>query len=154
MKITQEEFKRLYDDNITKKDYDHIIEKINHRVDEIVRSLYSFDNREWYDYDNCNYDSENSGGYFDRHDYCDYIGLGGQWVGLPAPYEYEIPTEWLWKDFKQEFKLEVKKHKNELNQKKKREKEQREKRKKEKDKLVNSIKNKLTKDELKIVKFK
>ena len=58
MKITKEEFDSLYSNNITKKNYDIIISKIDERFSEIIRKIIPNLNRKgWYDYGNCDYES-------------------------------------------------------------------------------------------------
>ena len=156
MKITKREFDSLYSDDITKKEYDRIIDKIDSRFSEIVLTLKpDLRKKGWYDYGNCSYDSEESGGYFDTQWYKDEIEIGGEYAYLPDPYGEYIPTRWLWEDgFEVEFSKEVAGHKKALELKKKKAKETAQKRKLEKVKLRKSIEKKLTKEELKIIKFK
>ena len=62
----------------------------------------------WFDYGNCNYESENSNGYFDIDEYKEDISVGGE-CSLPDPYgcDYGFPTRWLWEDFEEEAKKEI-----------------------------------------------
>jgi len=77
-KITQEEFNRLYSDDISKKEYDAIIAKIDARFSHIMLTLVPSLKKKkgWFDYGNCNYDSEVSGGFFDPEDYKKFIAVG------------------------------------------------------------------------------
>lgn len=156
MKITKEEFDKLYTDDITKKEFDRIIRKIDDRFGEIYLTLNpDIKKRGWFDYENCNYESEVSGGYFDHIEYKEYIGIGGEYSELPMPYEYEIPTRWLWEEnFGVEFKKEVSEYEKTIELKKKKVKVAEDKRKLKKEKLQKSIAQKLTKEELKIINFK
>lgn len=134
MKITKKEFDLLYSDDITKKKYDEIIGKIDKRFFEIVNVITRKKGQhapKWFDYGNCDYETENSNGHFDIINYKDNIKVGGEWVSLFEPYVNSFPTRWLCEDFEQEFKDEVE----------------------EKD-IRNSIESKLTKEEMKYVMFK
>jgi hypothetical protein len=155
MKITKKEFDSLYSDNITKKEFDRIISKIDNRFSEIVLTLKpSLRTKGWFDYENCNYDSEESGGYFDL-DWCkEVIEVGGEYSELPEPFSCGFPTRWLWEDFEVEFAKEVAGHKKALELSKTKKKQTAEKLKIKKAKLRKSIERKLTKEELKVIKFK
>jgi hypothetical protein len=154
--LTKDEFMRLYDEYISKKDYDNIIYKITHRVREIVLTMVKpHTNRFWWDFDNCNYDSDNSDGFFDPAKYREGIGIGGENVNFPEPYDCDpgFPTRWLWDaEFEKEFKKEVEKYKEEEASAKANAKEKA--RKLYRASLAEQIKAKLTPEELKIVKFK
>ncbi len=50
MKITKTEFDKLFDDSITKKEYDSIIKKIEARISEIIKEMAT--RFGWYDFDN------------------------------------------------------------------------------------------------------
>ena len=154
MKITKEEFEKLYDENISKKEYDSIINKIDERFGEIVKHIAKKHPNMWYDYGNCDYYSEDSGGYFDPEDYNEFIEVGGEWVNIPEPYNDSFPTSWLWEDFEEEFETEVKSYKEKKIKKKEAEKTKKQAKKAEKEKLIVQIKSKLSKEELKVIKFK
>jgi len=146
MKITQDEFLSLYSDTITKKNYDAILVKITDRFDEIIRkNSISF---QWWDYNN---ESEDRQGCFEpntnRAD--STIEFHGDFK-LPEPFDYRIPVRWLWEDYEEEFKAEVKKYQ-------KKEEEKKEKLKlvwENKKNLIKQIKSKLTKEELTLINFK
>lgn len=75
MKITKEEFYRfLNDDNISKKEYDIIEDKINKRFYEIALTIIGKENLSWIDYDNGDSTAEVDG-WFDRRIYADGIGF-------------------------------------------------------------------------------
>lgn len=155
MKISKEEFDKLYDENITKKEYDRIIEKINVRFSEIMTTLKpALKKKGWFDYGNCDYYSEESGGYFDPQVFKTDISVGGEHSNLKDPFSYCIPTRWLWEPFKAEYNREVKAFEAEEEKRKAKAKERRQERKAEKDKLIKSIKSKLTAEELRVIKFK
>jgi hypothetical protein len=152
MKIKKEEFDEIYNDNITKKRYNEIIEKIDKRFCEIVDFLIEkHDNRGWFDYGNCDF---NKDGYFDPDLYRTTIHIGGQHLEIPLPYSYEIPTRWLWEDFKEEMKYGIEYFERKEKEKKLKEKTIKDKTKKKNKELRESIKSKLTKEEFSILKFK
>ena len=156
MKITKQEFDKLYDDSVTKKEYDAIITKIDARFGEIIVTIDPSINagRNWFDYGNNNYDSERNGGYFDPQFYKTEIDIGGENRGLPQPFGYSIPTRWLWEDFQEDFDAQIKAFNDAEEAKKSKAKGKAIKNKKYHEKLRKSIKSKLTAEELKIVEFK
>ena len=154
MKITKKEFNSLYSDDITKKEYDNIIVKIDRRFSEIMIALLSNPTKGWFDYGNCSYDSEESGGFFDPKRYEEGISIGGEYSELPEPFLDEFPTRWLWEDFQVEFTKEVTEHRKVLRLARTKRKESSEKLKLKKAKFRKSIEKKLTKEELKAIRFK
>lgn len=158
--VSKEEFESLYTDTITHKNYDLIVNRIGHRVTEILTSLGIYRaTGSWWDYDNCSYDAEESGGYFDTERYRETIGIGGENLHFPEPWRWDyplgIPTRWLWeKGYKKEFNARIKEF--ELSERKARAKKDKQKKdaKKNKEKLMKSIKSKLTKAELKLLGIK
>lgn len=159
-RVTQEEFEKLYSDTITKKEYDEIIQKIDERFSEIIYLICpALKKRGWFDYGNCDYRSEDSGGHFDPQRYKVNIKVGGENVTLPEPWgwEYQIPTRWLWSnnevviaDFQREIDDYKKQQQKEQDKKRKRQ----EKKEQQREQLRRSIKDKLTKEELKVIQFK
>jgi hypothetical protein len=165
MKITKEQFDKLYDKNILKSEYDYIIDLIDDRFAEICKIICPKHDRQWFDYGNCSYEGEDSNGYFDIKEYKEYIKIGGEYSCIREPYctKYEnaFPTRWLWEDFEEEFLKEVRKFEEETLKRKEQIKEKREKKKQEKIEFAKTkpkfqliIKSKLTAEELKYIKFK
>ena len=157
MKITKQEFDTLYSDDVTKKQYDAVIAKIDQRFGEIIITLmpnFHKNRQGWFDYDNCSYDSDVSGGYFDPQAYQERIAIGGKWDGLPAPFEYEIPTKWLWEDFQEDFDAQIKAYKEAEALQKAKLAIVASKKKESKLQIIEAIKSKLTPEELKLVSFK
>ena len=151
MKIDRKDFEALLDENISKKRYDEIIESIDQRFWEIMIKLCS--KLEWADYAN---GYRNRNGEFCPQEYREEIEVMGAFI-MPEPYSSSMsfPTRWLWEDtFKQEFDKEVKAYKDSEKVKKAQAKLKAQARKAEVEKLKASIKTKLTKEELRIVKFK
>jgi hypothetical protein len=150
MKITEAEFNKLYDANVSKREYDEIVSRIDERFYEIMATICpSLKRTGWVDYGNCNYDADDSGGWFDPDYYKEEIEVGGQFT-LPEPYNCgcSFPTRWLWEDnFKSEFDAEVEACKQEKEKKK-------ETLKSKKAEMRKVIEAKLTKEELKFIKFK
>lgn len=144
MIVTKQEFDSLYTDTITKKEYYRVIKKINKRMDEIVRGIAT--DLEWWDYGNAPSSADNGTGYFDDAAYKKDVEICGEF-SLEDPFNSHrlIPTSWLWEDFEEEYKKEVEKDRLIEERKKKK--------KKEPNTIRESIKNKLTAEELKYVKF-
>lgn len=160
-KITKEQFDELYLENITKKRYNELIELVTGRFSEIVL-LVNKKGVDWFDFDNCDYESEDSNGYFEPRDCRDVIGVGGE-GSFPAPFNSVsrgygfIRTRWLWTDddvVLKEYQTEVDKAKRELEAEKSVAKQKREELKARKAEMRKIIMAKLTKEELKYVKFK
>ena len=156
MKITKEEYYKLFTPDITKLRYDEIINKIDKRFAEIVLVIAKIDRlRGWFDYGNCDYDSEESGGWFDPEKYKFNIDVGGRGVKMPKPFDNcSFPTRWLWEDFEDEFKQAVYDAKMQDKQKKSEAAAAREDLKNRKAKMKEIITAKLTKEELKYITFK
>jgi|688.fasta_scaffold600328_2 hypothetical protein len=169
MTITKAEFDELSDPSVTKKRYDTIIAKINNRFLEIMKKISRLGtkgspwhaNAPWVDYDNCSYEKDGPSGYFDPERYYENISYVGGNLKTPEPWsdfgcdEGSFPTRWLWEEnFFEEFTREVTAHeKAELEKKQKllKQKGDREQKKKE---MKQTIMQKLTKEELKYIKFK
>lgn len=157
--ITQEQFESLYCDNITKKQYDNIIQQIDKRFVEICNvfcvKMKGYEDQAWFDYDNCTYEGDNSGGHFDEEEYREYIRIGGEWIDPPEGYDAEFPTRWLWEqNFEKELKETIKKHQQKNRAKKKKIKERKEAKKQRYQILHASIRKKLTPEELQVIEFK
>lgn len=157
--MIKKQFEKLSDKNITKLEYDEIISEITNRCDEIIKKIST--NFTWWDFENYDYDSHDSG-YFDLNSYQEEIGITGQFK-IPNPYGLHgyqgfccgFPTRWLWEDnWFEEFKKEVSKEKDFVQAEKERKKQLRIDRKKRYAELHKSIKEKLTKEELKSISFK
>lgn len=163
--ITKENIDSLLSDDITKKEYDRLIELINQRVDEIWKYILKVSNRKfgWYSFSNDHeYDNGNGsdGGYFDPKEDSEYITLIGDFNsfrGISEFYDYHngFPTELLWKtDWKEIIDHETSEAIRKDEEKKILEKSKILEKKERKEKLIESIKNKLTKEELSVIKFK
>ncbi len=155
-KILKEDFDVLYSGSITKNHYDEIIDAITNRVNYIVHKIakQTDRNRFWWDFDNCQYDSEKSGGEFDPKQYKENIGIGGEYFNFPEIYDEGFPTRWLWEDFEEEFAAEVQKAKGEKLSLKEKERQKRKIRKQRNEALQASAKAKLTPEEWKAVRLK
>lgn len=142
MKITKEEFESLSSNDITKIQYDLIILKITKRVEYIIRHIST--TFYWWAFGNADYYAEGDPGFFDVKDYKEYITVIGEFE-LKPPYNTcpEIPTRWLWEDFEQEFQREFDNYNKEE-----------EERKIKLNTLEQSIRSKLTEEELKAISFK
>ncbi len=159
-KIDKKEFDFLFSDEISKKKYDEIISKIENRTNYIVRKFST--KCEWWDFDNLGYESEKAG-YFNPESYKEYIGYSGE-LSVPSLFEYceefptnncpEFPTRWLWEDFEKEIEDKMSRAAGKKEEIKNRQKQKRLDRKQKLISLKESITSKLSKEELKAIKFK
>ena len=154
MKITQEQFESLYSSEILKKDFDAIISLIDQRFTEICQKFLIKKNKNyWFDYDNASYDDDGVQGVFDPDNYKTDIGITGEWIDPPEGYDFSFPTRWLWEDFEEELKTETEKAIGQIEKAKEKAKEKRLQKKANIKALQESIRQKLTKEELKAIKF-
>ena len=159
--MTKEEFDKIYDPNIPKRDYDALKEQIDMRFRKVVCLFNLKSKYGWFDFENGGYESDKQG-FFDENKYRKYIGIyGDRDIKIPEPYgrkgEYQIPTRWLWTsddDVKKEIATEVKKYKDEKELARAKAKLTRENRKKHLKDMKEVITSKLTKEELKCITFK
>jgi len=155
-KITKEEFELLYDENITKKQYDCIISKIDARFYEICKMCLVKTNSSWFDYGNCGYERDPVNGFFDPNEYKEYIIIGGEGLryidGMDLSEQF--PTRWLWEDFEEELKADNKADLAREEAKKQKAKQKREEKKIWKQKMIKQVKAKLTKEEFKFIRSK
>ena len=163
-KLSKDEYLKLYSDDTPKKEYDRIITKIDERFGEVVLLIHPTitSGRGWFVYGNYNYNDERDEGFFDPQEYENEISIGGE-CEFPEPYCFTnegngyIPTKWLWADNKEilkEFSQEIKKCKNEKLKEKKLAQQKRADLKERKSQFKQIIQSKLTKEELKYIKFK
>lgn len=161
--IKKEEFDELYKDDIAKKRYDAIIEKIESRVHEILHSLDMAKHIKlhWYCYENGSLEEEDMGGYFDPESCTEYIKLIGaikfkeHMEIFSGDEEASIPVRWLWE---QNYLEECSKARTDFDKKKNEEKlklsQEAKVHKEIKTKMIASIKTKLSTEELKFISFK
>lgn len=160
MKITKEQFDKLQSENISKKEYDEIIRLIDDRFGEVVSLVNK--NLVWFVYGNYDYNSADDEGWFDPKGFSEHISIGGE-GNFPEPFCYSdqgfgfIYTRWLWTDddvILKEYAAEVAEAKREREAAKSLAKQKREELKARKAAMKEIIKSKLTKEELKYIKFK
>lgn len=168
--IAKERVNKLCDYNISKREYDEIIDEINNRVSKIWREICKISKRrvKWHAFRN---DVElgagpiwraygSTGGSFDPRADVEFIELGGDYdydYDRDGDYAHGFYTRFLWTEdevWKQEVieTIESNKRKFEIEKQKKKEKELTVKA--ERDRIVAIIKSKLTKEELKYIRFK
>lgn len=153
--ITKEQFDSLYGDGISKKEYDNIISRVDKRFCEICKVFLKMTDKSqgWFDYDNLSYEFEVDGR-FDIHEYKEYIGIEGDYINAAPGYDLAFPTRWLWEDFENELKQTSKEYEQKEKTKKQKAAVYRKARKEKILALRASIENKLTPEELKVIKFK
>jgi len=164
--ITHEMVKELDSPDITHRRYTEILDLISDRVDVIWRYIMKVSNRKlgWYCFSTDIHAFDNSGngsdgGYFDPKRYNKFIELVGEFTCHYDNnfYEYNdgFPTELLWdENYKETILASINKSKEKFQKEKEKDKTTRLERGRKKDALIASIKTKLTKEELKLVKFK
>lgn len=154
-KINKEDFDKLYDEEITNKEYKRIINLIDIRVDEIVQKIskpYKNYSQVFYYYSNGEYDYDS--GNFDPEEYKENIKINYYEGFCIKPFDGEFPTRWLYEDFEEEMQQIIKNHEeyklSQMTQKQKKLLKNKEK----KDTMIQSIKSKLNSEELKFLKIK
>jgi len=149
MKITKEEFDALFLDDISKKKYDDIINRIEERVDEVWKNILKLQGKKlnWYDYDT---------GSFDPVSCKENITFDGEWSGrdYDVPYDDYIPTNFLWEDYEKEVLKDIQSYKDNKKIKELEAVSKRLELKERRKVMIVSIKSKLTKEELRFIKFK
>lgn len=150
---------------ITKAEYDEIIENISDRVHHIWSNLCKMNGRqiEWYAFSNDIEDHNGNGitgGHFDPYEHKDWIELIGDFDRIKAEeyiYNDGFPTKYLWTQ-DDKWKAEVIENYEYSINKAKLDKEAKKNGrlnlKNKKEEMKNIIKSKLTKEELKFIKFK
>jgi len=182
MFITKELVRKLNDENITKREYDAIVDEIGKRVDHIWKTLLKISNRKyswyafqndvllkisnrkysWYAFQNDVYADDGNGsdgGCFDPENDGDFIKLDGDFTrhSFDGDFIDGFPTRFLWTDddiWKSEVLNHIKQNKIKLDQEDRDKKKKAEAKKIERNKIIESIKSKLSKEELKYVSFK
>jgi hypothetical protein len=158
MMITKELIEKLSDENISKKEYDSIIAAIGDKVDEIWRFIIATSGRKlyWWAFSNdvsLGHGNGSTGGEFDPATDKDFIDIEGEnkWLDNEF-YEYNegFPTRFLWED----YRTEVTNHVEDTIKKKKEDAIKKNNETHAKKELVESIKKKLTPEELEIIHFK
>lgn len=156
-KLTREMVEKLRDEeNITKKEYDTTVKLIDERVDYVLTAILQTQKRSmvWWGYDNSNDDC--ASGHFDPFQYRNTIFLTGNIQGAidyRIPFANSFPTRFLWEDFENEVRESWKAY-TEAREKESREMmEGVERRKKKRLDIIESIKSKLTAEELDYVRF-
>jgi len=157
-KITKEEFESLLSKDISQEQYSKIIAKIDIRVDEICKKFFKkmkqkkamkwwYDNGSWQreNYSEatslavCRYSEVYVEGHFSPERYDNYIYIEGSNIKPPPGHEYFFPTSWLWEDFGSILDAEAKIYSDSKKQVKC---------------LKDSIREKLTGEELKFVSLR
>lgn len=162
--IPQDRVLKLNDPNITKREYDAIIEEIGERVDYVWHELLKISGRRlnWYAFQNdIEYDDGDgsSGGSFDPETDGEFIELSGDYASREVDGDFAtgFPTRFLWTDddiWTKEVLNHIAQNKAKVKTAKQAEKQKTELAKVARTKAIESIKSKLTKEELKYVSFK
>lgn len=152
-KITKQDFDKLYDENISKKEYDRIIKLIDARFVSIVEKMIpNIPNQAWFCYGNCS-NRDRTNGFFDPQLYRENIYIGGH-INVPDPFEsFGIPARWLWEDFEDEMKLAIQKAKLEETKRNLQAEADKREREIKKIEMHSQIKSKLSEEELKYVQL-
>jgi hypothetical protein len=165
MKITKELIDELNDPDISKRKYDSIIPLIEERALYIWRQLMKISHRtlSWYAFDN---DVElgrgegSTGGYFDPKRYNKSIGIAGNYdrkYNEYYKYDDEFPTRFLWMeddDWEKEVLTNISESVSKIKLDKEISKQKRDEKKQKQVEMTKIIKSKLSKEELKYIRFK
>lgn len=155
--MNKNRFELLYDENVTKKDYDKICEEVTERFYEICEIIYQYEhkdkNRDYINFSNAA-DSDYGfyDGYFDPEIYQNFIDIRTYHKSNYLGFNNSFPVCWLWYTNEQIEEELLKNHNIEFEKFKEKE----EKRKSQEEifeKLKNSILNKLSDEEKKIICF-
>lgn len=159
--LTEQEVKSLNDDRISKNDYDRIIARISVKTEEIWKYIISKSGRKltWWAFrnDRSYRDGDGSdGGFYQPDEDFDYITIIGEnthcsYIGYQLNDSF--PTEFLWTDYKEWVDAHVDVCRQNTEKAKELLKKEREEWKGKRKSLIESIKKKLTKEELAIVSF-
>lgn len=162
--IPQERVFKLNDSNVTKREYDAIIVEIGERVDYVWRELMKISRRKlkWYSFQNDRYSGDgdgSDGGYFDPAIDDEFIELNGDYAmrDIDGDFENGFPTRFLWTEndvWKQEVLNHIVQNEAKIKAAEKTKKKNAELSKVARTKAIESIKSKLTKEELKYISFK
>ncbi len=159
--MTKERIDQLLDETITRKEYYSILAEIEGVVDEIWRYIIKFSGAKlkWWAFDNdveLGHGNGSTGGEFDLNEYLDWICIIGEnTLNNDSPYYDGFPTKLLYNDnWREIVEKEILKSKEDKVKQKAIDKQKREEKKKNRLWLKEQIQSKLTKEELKIIKFK
>lgn len=142
--LTKEIVFKLLDENITVKESNDIKLKIDSKFTEICNVFFIKHYQDsWFDY------YEENG--FQIHDCLENISVTGEFISPPTGYDFKIPTKWLWTSI-EDIKKEIKETENNLKTKKQNDKIKRKEIKEKNLKIIETIKSKLTPEELKLIK--
>jgi hypothetical protein len=154
--LTQEEVASLGSDDITKKTFDAILEKIDLRFSYVFEKSMELMGRhfDWYDFENVG-ESEDDRGVFDPDDYAEEIAFTGKFATpKDTLYPDYFPTRWLWENFEDALVAEIATHAQKVANAKEKKAQADKAAKEKRDAMVKQIKGNLTKEELTYVTFK
>lgn len=148
-KLTQEEFKSIFDENISVKKQKELMDKVSDRFTYIVKKMGEILNWNvvWFDFSNEG--GERYPGYFDPIQYSENVGFVGEINSKNNFRKYEdcFPVSWLSEDFEVGLKKEFDDFLVQEKEQKKKEKQEQENWKKEVAQKKEEIFSKLTPEE-------
>lgn len=157
--LNQEKFTKFLNDEFTVKEVKLFGPEIEERFDYIVKKIAEITNRnvEWYDFDNEG-NNEDSPGFFDTEEYSKNVHYVGGFNNLTKirfkNYDDAFPTSWFYTNFEESLKNEQKEYFSKLEENKKSQEDKAIIIKQKHAKIQESIKSKLTKEELSHITFK
>ena len=161
--VPKSKIQKLSDKKITRAEYNEIIEEISSRVDDIWKFIIKASGRtlDWYSFSNDKheYDGNGSdGGEFDPRYDAEFIEIIGEssWLdGGHYDYNEGFPTKFLWDaNYEEEVLTHVKQAREQIKLAKENKKIQKTSRMAKNKEIIAGIRAKLSKEELKLVKFK
>ena len=130
---------------------------VENRVREVWIDILKLQKRElhWFDFNNEG-GRDGPEGYFDPDYYEKEITFNGEWSGRhdDLPYNDYIPVEFLWEDYEEKVLGEMKTYKEDKEKEKAKNIAKRIEFKERRKRMIESIKSKLTKEELSFTRFK
>lgn len=160
--LDEQTFQKFLHDEITVKEAKAFKDLVDKRFSYIVHTIAKMQGEsvDWFDYDNS--DGGEGVGYFDTDSYKDNVEYVGDFRDLPnkeyvknrfEKYENSFPTKWFYQNFETVLENEHAKFLKKEKEKQTKEKLGKEKAKEDFEKIKDSIKKKLTFEELSYISF-
>ena len=157
-KMDKAVFMSVFDDGVSVKRNNEVLMMIQERFQYIMETLFRIQGAklEWYDFDNEG--GEGNPGEFDQYRYRYDTHFTGEWsipskaITIPELDDYAFPNKWYYEDFEQSVVDKLKSLKEERERKEEERKKRQEESKKREAVLLDSIKKKLSPEEIAYLK--
>lgn len=162
--LNEATFKKFVADELTVKEVKSLTVSLNERFKYIIEKIAELTGRSvaWFDYGNNNYDKEygdSNSGFFDTDQYHTNVSYIGEFfvekkqAYLLQKYDNEFPTKWFYQNFENTLENEIAEFIIEENNKTIQKTTNKNKAKEDLQKVQESIRKKLTKEELSYISF-